>query len=133
VVFSDLIDADLFGGRQGFEADFIRCEEALISIGLEARIPVRAKEVFHFRQEYIKNRNMIAWSFVNPRNPMECVDIITHNLKLLKTEYFKFGLNKVPVLAIDDLIAMKRLSGRPQDLEDIKSLEMIRERKKKKS
>ena len=116
------------------EAAFISCEKALNSIGLESRLPVRAKEVFQFRQEYIERKNLIAWGFVNPRNPMECVDIIiTHNLESLRSIFYKFGIKRVPVLAIEDLIAMKRMSARPQDVEDIKTLELIRDRKKQNS
>ncbi len=58
-------------------------QAALKSLGLQPRLPVTAAEVFDFRGEYIKNRNLIT----------------------LKSE-----------------------SGRPQDLEDIKSLkEIVRE------
>lgn len=111
--------------------DFINCEQALKSIGLEARLPVRAEEVFNFRQEYIERRNMIAWGFINPMNPLECLDIIiTHDLRSLRSVRYKFGLHQVSVLSIDDLIDMKKVSGRLQDLEDIKALEIIRERKK---
>lgn len=115
------------------ESDFIKCEAALKSIGLESRLPLRAAEVFNFRQEYIDKRNMIAWGFINPLNPMECVDvIITHDLRTLHSVRYKFGLHRIPVLAIDELIEMKKLAGRAQDLEDIKALEIIRERKKNK-
>lgn len=112
--------------------DFINCERALKSIGLESRLPLNAEEVFNFRQEYIEKRNMIAWTFINPMNPLECIDIIiTHDLRSLRSVRYKFGLHKVSVLSIDDLLDMKKASGRPQDLEDIKALEIIRERKKR--
>ena len=32
----------------------------------------------------------------------------------------------IPVLNIKDLIEMKKVSGRPQDIEDIKALEKLR-------
>lgn len=112
--------------------DFINCERALKSIGLEPRLPVRAEEVFNFRKEYIEKRNLIAWSFINTLNPLECIDIIiTHDLRKLRSVRYKFGLHQVPVLSIDDLIDMKKVSARPQDLEDIKALEIIRDRTKK--
>ncbi len=115
------------------EEAFATCEQALRSIGLEPRLPVRSHELFHFREEYIAKRNLIAWGFVNPLSPIECVDIIlTHDLNSVRTQIFKFGLRKVSVLALEDLITMKRVSARPQDLEDIKALELIRERKKTK-
>ena len=33
----------------------------------------------------------------------------------------------IPVAAIDDLISLKRQAGRPQDLEDIRALEVLRD------
>ena len=58
------------------QGSYRKTEKALNSIGLKSRLPISADEVFNFREEYIKNRNLIAWSFVNPENPLEIVDII---------------------------------------------------------
>ncbi len=107
---------------------FERCEAALKSIGLIPRLPVTAAEVFSFRREYIEHRNLIAWSFINPSNPLEIVNvIITHDLKGMRSEKIKIGGRKLEVLSIRDLIAMKRDSGRAQDLEDVKALESLLE------
>jgi len=109
------------------ELAFSKVEKALAKINLEARLPVTASDVFHFRDEYINNRNMIAWSFVNPNNPTEMVDIIiTENLASLQSVTKQaFGLN-IQVLSIEDLITMKTKAGRPQDIEDVKVLETLR-------
>ena len=108
------------------EASFAACEKALRSIGLIPRLPVTPREVFQFRAEYISRRNLIAWSFYNPTNPIEVVDIIiTHDLAAFKAVSMQAGLNRVRVLSLPDLIAMKRAAGRPQDLEDVKMLEKI--------
>ena len=102
-------------------------EAALIEIGLKPRLPVKASEIFEFRKEYIKNRNLIAWSFVNPQNPAEIVDIIiNYELKTKDIEYKQSARTKIPILDIPALISMKKQSGRPQDLEDIKALEKIK-------
>jgi hypothetical protein len=108
------------------EASLTRLERALSSLGLQSRLPVSAADIFRFRDEYISNRNLIAWSFWNPNNPIELVDvIITHDLSAMaSTEMLLQGV-RVKVLAINDLIAMKRTSGRPQDLEDIRALERL--------
>ena len=108
------------------ELSFSQVEKAMAEIGMQPRLPVTASDVFHFREEYIKNRNMIAWSFVNPNNPTEMVDIIiTENLSLLESVTKQaFGLN-IQVLSIKDLIAMKTKAGRPQDVEDVKVLEQL--------
>jgi len=122
--FRGTMDIDLV--IQVDEQAFLHTEQALINIGLQPRLPVKASEVFHFRDEYINNRNMIAWSFVNPNNPAEMVDIIiTENLNNMNTVTKQgFGMD-IQVLAIEDLINMKQKSGRPQDLEDIKALERL--------
>lgn len=102
------------------ESNFIKFEECLARIGLVSRIPVSAAEVFRFREEYISRRNLVAWSFCNPRNPLEVVDlIITHDLKRARRERKRVGISTVYVISIPDLIKMKQLSNRPQDREDI--------------
>ncbi len=102
------------------------CEAALVKAGLTPRLPVTAQDVFHFREEYINNRNMIAWSFYNPNNLLEIVDIIiTEDAAAMKTVQKRaFGLS-INVASIPELIAMKKKSARPQDLEDIKALETL--------
>jgi len=103
-----------------------QCEQALESIGLKSRLPITAHDVFTFRKEYIENRNLIAWSFVNPANPMQVVDIlITEDAKKIKcVTKSAFGIS-VKVASIPDLILMKKKAGRPQDIEDIKALEKL--------
>ncbi len=123
------VDLDLVieHSEQQFEA----CERAMKAAGLFPRLPVTAREVFQFRKEYIEKRNLIAWSFHNPVNPIEIVDIIiTHDLKGMRSVRKKYAAGSIPVLAIPDLIAMKRQSARPQDLEDIKMLEEVQREQK---
>jgi hypothetical protein len=109
------------------KADFIAAEKALKSLGLSPRLPVSAEQVFDFRREYIENRNLVAWSFSDPKDPTRLVDIvITHDLAKLKATRVRTAGGIVPVLSVGDLIAMKKASGRPQDLEDIRALEELR-------
>ncbi|MFC1521109.1 hypothetical protein ACFL6Y_01740 [Elusimicrobiota bacterium] len=109
------------------EKNFLKAAKALESMGLKSRIPVEASEVFNFRREYIEKRNLVAWTFVNPDNPVEIVDLIlTHDLGKMKIKKIRSGGLLLPVVAIKDLIAMKRASGRPQDVEDIKALEALK-------
>ena len=105
---------------------FLAAESALRGLGLTPRLPISAAEVFDFREEYIRNRNLVAWSFSNPRDPSQIVDvIITHDLSKLKVKRIKAGGRTLPVLSLPDLVAMKKASGRPQDLEDIRALEEL--------
>lgn len=108
------------------EENLVAAESALNRLGLRSRLPVKADEVFRFRQEYIRNRNLIAWSFVNHANPVEIVDIIlTEDLRTMKLDAIVIGQLEFPVVSRADLIRMKEKSARPQDLEDVKALRSI--------
>jgi len=57
---------------------------------------------------------------------IEQVDIvITCDLKGRKLESVTTRDGKLPILSRKDLIEMKRASGRPQDLKDVKALEHL--------
>ncbi len=106
---------------------FTSLEKCLKDLGFLPRLPVTASEVFNFKDEYISRRNLVAWSFFNPANPLEVIDIIlTHDLDDLRTVNKKMGLSTLKVLAVEDLIQMKKKSGRPQDLEDVRVLKELK-------
>lgn len=108
------------------KGNFKNIEKTLLKLGLKPMLPVTAENVFDYRIEYIKNRNLIAWSFCDPKNPSRIVDIIiTHDLKKLNSTEIKIGSVKASVLSKKDLINMKTESGRIQDLEDVKALEKL--------
>jgi hypothetical protein len=116
------IDVAIPWNRRSLEG----AERALTDIGLVSRIPVSANEIFEFRDEYIKNRNLVAWNFYNPNDLSEQVDIIiAYDLKGKRTKQIQLANALVPVLALKDLIEMKRQSGRPQDIEDVRALEKL--------
>ena len=108
------------------ERTLVLAESALNGIGLVSALPVSAGEVYAFRDEYVANRNLIAWKFHNPNDPLEQVDIIiNYDLTGKRTKRVELASGPVRVLSIRDLIAMKRESGRPQDIEDIRALEQL--------
>lgn len=119
------VDVDIAVGLD--RATFKRTERALEEIGLQSRLPVSAEDVFSFRREYIEKRNLVAWTFANPESPLDIVDIIITEdaRKIAVVRKRAFGLT-IKIAAIDDLIAIKKKSGRPQDLEDIKALKKLR-------
>lgn len=102
-------------------------EAALNSIGLISRLPITARDVFNYRDEYIRNRNLIAWNFHNSADLSEQLDvIIAFDAKGKKAVFKQLHDTSVPVLNIKDLIGMKEASGRSQDIEDIKALEKLK-------
>lgn len=106
--------------------DLEKAEAALEEIGLVSRLPLTAGDVFQFRDEYVRNRNLIAWNFLNPGDPSEQLDIVINFDAKGKTAVLRqLPAASVPVLNIKDLIKMKRCSGRAQDMEDVKALEKL--------
>lgn len=77
--------------------------------------------------EYIRNRNLITWNFYNPQDLSEQLDIvISEDLKGKRRIRVETLDGPVQVLSRKDLIAMKRASGRPQDLADVEALEKLK-------
>ena len=110
--------------------DFELAEKVLGQLGLKSRLPVRAQDIIKMRQEFIKNRNLLAWSFVDPQNPSRQVDIlITKDVKDLTVESISVGGRKIKVASLKNLLEMKTEAGRPQDLIDIRNIkEKIKEK-----
>jgi len=107
--------------------NLLTAEDALKDIDLQSKLPLRAAEVFDFREEYIRNKNLIAWNFINLNNPAESVNIIiTEDLRKMKVKRILVGDQILRVVSIEDLIKMKKKSSRPQDLEDIKALRRLK-------
>ncbi len=103
-----------------------KVERAFKKLGLVSLLPIDSNSLFHFRDEYIQKRHLIAWNFYDPSNPVNQVDvIINYDLKNAGTKTIYTYSGKVRVLSREDLIAMKKAAGRPQDLEDVKALENL--------
>ena len=100
-----------------------RAEAALRGIGLVSQLPLTATEVFEHRDDYVANRNLVAWNFHDPDAPLRQVDlIIAYDLAGKQTQQVELEEGAVRVLGIDDLIDMKRRSGRAQDVADVEAL-----------
>jgi hypothetical protein len=120
------IDVDLIIGLT--EESFVKSEETFKKLGLLPRIPVTAQQLFKFRTEYIQNKNLIAWSFYNPQNQAEQLDIVvTLDARKISTVTKTVNGLKIKVISKKDLIKIKKNSGRPQDLQDVAALEQIDE------
>ena len=111
---------------RGISAHYGQQSRLSKTLGLISRLPITADEVFRFRDEYIRNRNLIAWNFYNPADLTEQLDvIISTDLKGKKVQSIGTVDGPVRILARKDLIALKRASGRPQDLADVAALEQL--------
>ncbi len=116
------VDIDLV--MQIKKEDFTKVEKALGEIGLKSRLPIDSDLLFKMRKEYIENRELKAWSFVDFKDPMKQVDIlIIFDVRDFKVKRISVGGRKVPVLSLKDLAKLKKIFGRPQDLIDLQSIE----------
>lgn len=110
----------------------VRCREVLEALGLRCRLPLILEELapVERRAELERDRNLLVVTFTDPSNPLREVDVVVapsldpdgicDRAVLVGSEP-----NLVRVACIADLIVMKRLAARPQDLADIAHLERI--------
>ena len=87
-------------------------------------------------KEWIEQKGMTVFSFHNPSNPMLTIDVfVQHPIPFteLRLRAERMAIDGVPVYicSIDDLITLKQLAGRPQDLIDIEKLRRIQEKRKR--
>src|SRR5690349_13941262 len=79
-------------------------EAALLKMGLVSRLPITAKEISQFRQEYILKRNLIAWTFIDPKNPTKIIDLLlTEDISKQKITKKKIHGIDVNILGISSL------------------------------
>ena len=106
---------------------FVEVEGVFKSLGLVPRLPVTAEQVFHFRKEYMEQRDLVAWSFYDPKRPSHQLDVIlTHNAATIRTTILRVHGISIKVASLTALIQMKKKSGRPQDFADVKALEALK-------
>jgi len=109
------------------KANLVRAERAMKDLGLVSRQPITAEDLFHFKDEYERNKNLKAWNFVNKKNPLEQVDlVIVWDLAEMNSETVRVQGGSIRILSIDDLIRTKEGTGRKQDVEDVKALRRLR-------
>ena len=115
------------------EHNLLSAVTTLESLGFRPRAPVPAIQLAdpQRRQKWIREKGMRAFSFHDPRSGYREVDIlIDHVLDFdsawgrRRTE--RAGDLEIPVASMEDLIALKRGTGRAQDASDVEALERLR-------
>lgn len=76
------------------------------------------------REDWIENKNMKAFTFINPQWGISEIDIIldsplSYEKAITNVKYIELKGSSVPTISINDLIKMKKMSGRQQDKDDI--------------
>jgi len=110
--------------------------QALVTMGFRSQVPVLPEEFANptVREVWFREKHMRAFSLVDPANPMRVVDLllkpeVPFGDLLARSQEVMLHSTKIRIASINDLIALKRQAGRPQDLADIEQLEAIRRRK----
>ena len=103
--------------------------DALAKHGMIPRLPVDPYDFAKpdIRRHWIEDKNMRVFSMWKPDEPLLSVDLfvehpIEFGLLWSRAEIADLGPVSVRIAAIPDLIALKRLASRPQDLDDIEKL-----------
>lgn len=108
-------------------------ERVLTGLGLRCRLPIDIVTLADddVRTEYRTERNRIAVTFTDPADPLREVDVLVSppiDSAQLVARAITLQLDDIPVrvISIDDLIALKRDTGREQDRSDVAHLERLR-------
>jgi hypothetical protein len=112
--------------------------DALVKHGLTPRLPV---DPYAFadpdiRKHWIEHKDMRVFSMWNPDQPLVSVDLfvehpIEFDLLWSRAQVTDLGPLSIRIASIPDLIRMKKLANRPQDLIDIEKLTEIQNLKKR--
>ena len=113
----------------------LRFVRALLERGLQPLLPVNAEEFADpaIRDSWVTDRNLEVFSMHDPTNPLLVVDLfarppIEFDLLWARAVRARIANAEIPIAAIEDLVRMKELAGRPKDEDDIRHLLRILER-----
>ena len=113
-------------------AQALKAVRALSGLGLRPRAPVPAESFAdpEQRRRWIKDKGMRVFSMWDPVTPLREVDLfVEHPIPFdelwKRSKIVRLSQTSVRIASIADLIQMKLLAGRPEDLQDIEALRLI--------
>ena len=108
-------------------------DSVLVTLGLQCRLPIQLSDLADeaVRRELRVERNLMTVTYTDPRDPLREVDILVSpvvpaNDLVARAITLDLDGIAVAVVSMDDLIQLKRDTGRAQDLADLQHLERIR-------
>jgi hypothetical protein len=118
------------------EGNLQKLIKAMERLNYQPRVPVKPIDFTSSikRETWIKEKGAVVFTFIDLTDPIKHIDIFLKNPVDFEKAYQSrkiLQLKGIPIslIDIDDLIELKRLSGRPRDLEDIHHLNKIKELK----
>jgi len=114
------------------EKNLTRFVEVMNELGYRPRVPVKAESFIdpENRKSWIEEKNMRVFSFYHPKKGIMLIDIfinepVPYNKVRKAAVKMKIGNLLIPTVSIEDLIKLKEISGRPQDIADIEALKRL--------
>ena len=106
---------------------------AIAGLAYRPRAPVNVADCADpkIRASWVEEKGLTVFAFWSPLMPATEIDLFVEEPFPFADGYaravnVKLGSLTVSVASIDDLVAMKRVAGRPRDIEDVAALEAIR-------
>lgn len=111
----------------------LRAIDALRTLDYRPRAPVDPRSLAEpeIRRCWIEEKNLMVFSMWSPSHPSLEVDLFVEEpfpFDEVYTRCLRVPLERIEatVIALDDLLALKRRAGRPRDVEDVGALESLR-------
>lgn len=112
----------------------LRGVRALAELGYRPRPPVKIESFAdpEARTSWIRDKNLKVFSLHNPHIPALEIDLFVDEPFDFEAAYSRAARVRLDavtatVIALEDLITLKRSTGRPRDLEDIQALTALKE------
>lgn len=114
------------------EKNLTKFVEVMNELGYKPKVPVKAESFIDpdNRRTWIEEKNMRVFSFYHPKKGIMLIDIfinepVPYNKIREDAVKMKMGNLLIPTVSIEDLIRLKEISGRPQDIADIEALKRL--------
>lgn len=117
--------------------NILRFGKVMARLGYRPKIPVKTEDFADekLRNRWIKEKNMVVFSYYHPKNVFEVVDVFVYHPRPF-SEMLKAG-KKVPLsgftvhaVGMKDMLFLKEKASRPKDEMDIRYLRNILRKKK---
>ena len=114
------------------EKNLAKFVDVMNELGYKPKVPVKAESFIdpENRRMWIEEKNMRVFSFYHPKKGIMLIDIFVNEPmpydKIRQNAVkMKMGNLLIPTVSIEDLVKLKEISGRPQDLADIDALKRL--------